>query len=151
MSEIEKTLAAMGMRLPAAKQPVANYLGSKQVGKVLYVSARVSQMKGKAGVDIDEEQASQASRDTMLDLWAIVKADIGDLDRIDSIVSVQGFINSGPSFTTQPMVMDGASNLLIALYGDKGRHARSATGVAQLPYGACVQINMVVELKSSSA
>ena len=138
----------MGNHLPSPKEPVANYLGTKQCGNLLYVSGRVSEARGVAGIDVDEEQARLAARDTMLELLAIVRADIGDLDRIISIVTMQGFVNSDSSFKAQPNVIDGASDLLISLYGDSGKHARTATGVAQLPYGACIQINMVVELAS---
>jgi enamine deaminase RidA (YjgF/YER057c/UK114 family) len=83
----------------------------------------------------------------MLDLLAIIKADIGDLDKIFSILKLQGFVNSAASFTAQPQVIDGASELLIALYGEAGKHARTATGAAQLPYGASIQLDMVVELR----
>ncbi len=148
MSRIETLLREMGNPLPIAKTPVANYLGTKLCGNLLYVSGRVSEARGVVGIDVEEEHARLAARDTMLDLLAIVKADIGDLDRIVSILTLQGFVNSGPSFKAHPKVIDGASDLLISLYGESGKHARTATGVSQLPYGACVQINMVVEISS---
>lgn len=145
-SRIEARLAEMGLKLPAPRPPVANYLGTKQVGNLLYVSGRVSVMRGKVETEVSEAEAKLAARDTLLDLLAIIKADIGDLDRIVSIVKLQGFVNSSASFKVQPKVIDGASDLLIELYGEPGKHARTATGAAQLPYGACVQLDMVVEV-----
>jgi hypothetical protein len=94
------------------------------------------------------EDAAMAARDAMLDVLAIIKHDIGDLDRIVSIEQLRGFVRSSLSFTEQPRVIDGASNLLIALYGDAGRHARTATGAVQLPFGAAVQLDLVVRLRS---
>lgn len=147
MSRVEAKLAELGLALGAPKVPVANYLGTNRSGNLLYVSARVSSKRGQVGTDVSEEEAKLAARDTVLDLLAIVKADIGDLDQVGSILKMQGFVNSAKSFTAQPQVVDGASELLIALYGESGRHARTATGAAQLPYGASIQLDMVLELK----
>ena len=148
MSAIEERLKELGLRLPAPKVPVANYLGTKQSGNLLFVSGRVSEARGAVGIDVELEEAQIAARDTILDLLAIIKVDIGNLDRIHSILSMQGFVHSGSEFNAHPKIIDGASDLLISLFGESGRHARTATGVAQLPYGACIQINMVVELKN---
>ena len=146
MSVAEERLRALGLALPAPKAPVANYLGSKRSGDLLFVSGRVSQLRGEVGSEITLADAKTAARDAMLDLLAIVKQDIGDLDRIVSVEQVRGFVRSAPSFTEQPYVIDGASDLLIALFGEQGRHARTATGAAQLPFGAAVQLDMVVRL-----
>ena len=146
MSVVEERLRALGLALPAPKAPVANYLGSKRSGDLLFVSGRVSQLRGEVGSEITLADAKTAARDAMLDLLAIVKQDIGDLDRIVSVEQVRGFVRSAPSFTDQPYVIDGASDLLIALFGEPGRHARTATGAAQLPFGAAVQLDMVVRL-----
>ena len=146
MSVVEERLRALGLALPAPKAPVANYLGSKRSGDLLFVSGRVSQLRGEVGSEITLADAKTAARDAMLDLLAIVKQDIGDLDRIVSVEQVRGFVRSAPSFTEQPYVIDGASDLLIALFGEPGRHARTATGAAQLPFGAAVQLDMVVRL-----
>ena len=146
MSVVEERLRALGLALPAPKAPVANYLGSKRSGDLLFVSGRVSQLRGEVGSEITLADAKTAARDAMLDLLAIVKQDIGDLDRILSVEQVLGFVRSAPSFTEQPYVIDGASDLLIALFGEPGRHARTATGAAQLPFGAAVQLDMVVRL-----
>lgn len=151
MSVVEDRLRALGLTLPPAKPPVANYLGTKRSGDLLYVSGRVSQLRGEVGSDLTVADATRAARDAMIDLLAIVKQDIGDLDRIVSIEQVRGFVRSAPTFTEQPRVIDGASDLLIALYGESGRHARTATGAAQLPYGAAIQLDMIVRLAPESA
>jgi len=148
MGHIESRLFELGESLPAAKKPVANYLGCKKSGNTLYVSGRVSQIRGKVGIDIDLAKAQEAAKGALLDLLAIVKAEIGDLDRIISVEKMNGFVNSAPSFTEQPKVIDGASDLLIQVFGDDGRHARTATGVAQLPFGAAVQLEMIMRLRS---
>ena len=148
MSRVEEKLRELGLTLPPPKAPVANYLGTKQSGDLLFVSGRVSQIRGEVGSELTVEQGKLAARDAMVDLLAIIKNDIGDLDRIVSIEQVRGFVRSAPTFMEQPKVIDGASELLIALYGEAGRHARTATGAAQLPFGAAVQLDMVVSLSS---
>ena len=147
MSVVEDRLRALGLALPPPKAPVANYLGTKRSGDLVFVSGRVSQRRGEVGTELTLDDAKIAARDAMLDLLAIVKQDIGDLDRIVSVEQVRGFVRSAPNFTEQPNVIDGASELLVALFGDAGRHARTATGAAQLPFGAAVQLDMVVRLK----
>ena len=146
MSHVEQRLRELGLALPPPKTPVANYLGTKQSGNLLFVSGRVSRRRGEVGTELSVEDARTAARDAMLDLLSIIKQDIGDLDRIVSVEQVRGFVRSAPSFIEQPRVIDGASDLLIALYGERGRHARTATGAAQLPFGAAVQLDMVVRL-----
>ena len=123
----------MGLVLNPPKAPVANYLGTKRTGNLLFVSGRVSEQRGQVGTDVSLEEARVAARDTMLDLLSIIEADIGDLDDIISIIRLQGFVNADSSFNALPQVIDGASELLIALYGEAGRHARTATGAAELP------------------
>ena len=147
---VEERLRSLGLALPAPKTPVANYLGTKRSGSLLFVSGRVSALRGVVGADVSLEEARVAARDTMLDLLAIVKADIGDLDTIVSIEMVRGFVRSAPEFGEQPRVVDGASDLLVALFGEAGRHARTATGVDALPFGACVQLDMIMRLAESS-
>ena len=147
MSRVEAKLRELGLTLPPPKAPVANYLGTKQSGELLFVSGRVSQTRGEVGSELTLEQAKLAARDAMVDLLAIIKNDIGDLDRIVSIEQVRGFVRSAPTFVDQPKVIDGASELLMALYGEAGRHARTATGAAQLPFGAAVQLDLIVRLQ----
>jgi enamine deaminase RidA (YjgF/YER057c/UK114 family) len=147
MSLVEDKLSKLGIKLSEPKLPVANYLGTKLVGNLLFVSARVSELTGVVGENVTEEEAKKAARDTVILLLAIVKKDIVDLDNIIGVVKLQGFIRSGEKFTKQPQVLDGASELLIELFGENGKHARTATGVNQLPYGAVVQLDMILQVK----
>ena len=149
MSAVEDRLRQLGLALPPPKTPVANYVGTKRSGDLLFVSGRVSQRRGEVGTELSVSDAQIAAREAMLDLLAIIKQDIGDLDAIVSIEQLRGFVRSSATFTEQPRVIDGASDLLVALYGDAGRHARTATGAAQLPFGAAVQLDMLVRLRSS--
>ncbi len=147
MGLIEDRLTELGIELPAAKTPVANYLGTKRSGDLLFVSARVSQLRGEVGSEVFTDEAYHAAQNTMVDILAIVKADIGDLDTIVSIEKMNGFVRSSPTFTEQPRVIDGASDVLVEIFGEAGRHARTATGVAQLPFGASVQLELVMRMK----
>src|SRR6476620_2799048 len=126
MTNIENRLRDLGFSLPAPKPPVANYLGTKRSGDLLFVSGRVSALRGEVGSELTLDQGRQAARDTVLDLLAIIRHDLGTLDTIVSIERLHGFVRSAPAFTQQPAVLDGASDLLIALFGDAGRHARTA-------------------------
>lgn len=147
MSLIEKKLEGLHLQLGDAKPPVGNYIGSKSVGELLYASGRVSDLVGEIGTDISMENAKQAARDTVLLILAIVKKDIKDLDLLAGVVKMQGFLRCAPGFTELPKVLDGASDLLIELFGENGKHARTATGVSQLPFGAALQIDIVFQLK----
>ena len=146
MSHVEEKLSSLGESLPEAKKPVANYLGCKRSGNMLYVSGRVSQIRGEVGTDLTVAKAQVAAKSALLDILAIIKSEIGTLDKIVSVEKLVGFVRSAPSFTEQPQVIDGASDLLIALFGDEGRHARTATGVGQLPFGAAVQLEMILRM-----
>jgi len=150
MSAIENKLTALGLSLQQPKPPVGNYLGSKIIGELLFASGRVSDCTGEVGTDISLEQGKEAARNTLLLILAIIKQDIGDLDQIVGVIKVTGFIRSSTNFTKQPKVLDGASDLLVALFGEAGRHARTATGVAQLPFGASVQLDIIFQVKNES-
>ena len=143
---VEARLNELGLTLPEPKPPVANYLGTKRSGDLLFVSGKVSALRGEVGNEVDVARAKLAARDAMLDLLAIIKQDIGDLDRIVSVERLHGFVRSAPTFIAQPEVIDGASDLLVELLGQAGRHARSATGVNQLPFGAAVQLDLILRL-----
>jgi enamine deaminase RidA (YjgF/YER057c/UK114 family) len=143
---VEARLKELGVTLPPPKPPVANYLGTKRSGDLLFVSGRVSALRGEVGSEIDTAQAKRAAQDAVLDLLAIIKQDIGDLDRIASVERLHGFVRSATTFTAQPEVIDGASDLLVELFGPAGRHARTATGVNQLPFGAAVQLDLILRL-----
>jgi enamine deaminase RidA (YjgF/YER057c/UK114 family) len=147
MSSVENRLAALGLSLPTAPPPVGNYLGCKKVGALLFASGRVSNCIGEVGTEISLEQARAAARDTVLTILAIIKLDIGNLDLIEGVLKLTGFIRSSSGFTEHPKVIDGASDLLVALFKENGRHARTATGVAQLPFGASVQLDIIFMLR----
>jgi len=147
MGIIESKLESLGFRLGKQESPLANYLGSKRAGNLLFVSGRKSDLTGRVGENVTEEQAKNAARDTVLLILAIIKNDIADLDLIEGVIKVQGFINSSPKFNRLPQVLDGASELLIELFGIDGHHARTATGASQLPYDATIQLDMVLKLK----
>jgi len=117
MSTIEERLHKLGESLPQPKDHVANYLGCKRSGDILYVSARVSQIRGEVGTDLNLAKAQLAAKGAMLDILAIIKNEIGDLDQIVSIEKMVGFVRSAPTFTRQPKVIDGASDLLNLLWG----------------------------------
>ena len=146
MGHIEEKLASLGEILPKPKAAVANYIGCKRSGNVLYVSGRVSSICGEVGSELSVDEAQFAAKEALLDILAIVKNDIGDLDQIVAVEKMIGFVRSAPTFTEQPKVIDGASDLLVAVFGEAGKHARTATGVAQLPFGAAVQLEMILRL-----
>lgn len=147
MSSIERTLKEMGLKLPAPKPSVGNYLGCKRTGDLLFASGRVSDCIGEVGTEVTEEEAKVSAGNTVLTILSILKEEIKDLDLIEGVVKVNGFIRSSANFTRQPNVLDGASDMLITLFGERGRHARTATGVAQLPFGASVQLEIIFQLK----
>lgn len=149
MSIIEKRLEEIGLSLPPPKPPVGNYLGSKKIGELLFASGRISDCIGEVGTEITLEKAKEAARNTVLTILSIIKQDIKDLDLIVGVLKVTGFVRSSASFTEQPKVIDGASALLIELLKENGRHARTATGVAQLPFGASVQLDIIFQLAST--
>ncbi len=151
MSLIEKRLKELGLSLENPKPPVGNYLGSKRMGELLFASGRVSDCTGEVGTEVSTEKAKEAARKTVLVILAIVKQDITDLDQIVGVIKLTGFVRSSTGFTEQPTVLDGASDLLIDLLGENGRHARTATGVAQLPFGSSVQLDIIFRLKSTGS
>ena len=150
--QIEAKLAEMGITLPEPGSPVANYVGAVQVDKLLFVSGHGptregNHLRGKVGRDLTVEQGYEAARYTMINLLATVKATLGDLDRVERIVKLLGMVNAAEGFTQTPAVINGASDLLVALYGENGRHARSAVGMAALPADIPVEIEMIVQVK----
>lgn len=147
MSTIDHRLEQLQIILPIAPPPVANYLGSKISGDLLFVSGRKSELIGAVGSDVTEEEAKMAARQTVITMLSIIKADIGELDLIKSVEKLNGFVRSSAEFTRQPMVIDGATELLIDIWGENGKHARTATGVHQLPFGATIQLEMIMKLK----
>ena len=152
MAEIEAKLAALGHELPAAPEPVGNYLPITRSGNVMWLAgvgsrmADGSRISGKLGADLTVEQGYEAAKWAALNLLSRMKAELGDLDRVSRILKVVGMVNSDPSFTEQAAVVDGASDLFVALYGERGVHARSAPGMAALPGNTAVICDCVIEV-----
>jgi enamine deaminase RidA (YjgF/YER057c/UK114 family) len=149
----EQKLVELGLTLPAVNSPVANYVPAVRTGSLVFLAGHVSRgadgkvIAGKVGRDVSEKEANAAARQTALALLATLKREIGDLGKVKRIVRVGGFVNAIDSFQGQSQVINGCSDLLVAVFGDKGRHARAAIGVASLPLGAAVEIEMIVEVE----
>lgn len=146
-SIVEQRLHGLGLTLPPVKEPVANYLGCKQSGDLLYVSGQIGDVRGTVGGCLTIEDGQLCARNAILIMLRTVKTAIGDLDRVASVDKLLGFVRSAPDFIEQPKVLDGASDILIALFGEIGRHSRTATGVLQTPFGSAVQLEMTLRLK----
>lgn len=151
-SEIDSRLAELGLALPDAPLPAANYVPFTQSGQILYVSGQVSMdenglITGKLGDDFSVEQGRKAAETCALGLLAQVRrACDGDLSRLTRVLKLTGFVNSTPDFGDQPKVINGASDLLVTLLGEPGRHARSAVSAASLPFGVAVEIEGIFEI-----
>ncbi len=151
MHDVEDRLATLGLFLPPPPDPIGNYLPVNRVGPAIWMAgvgsrrADGSLITGKLGTDLRLEQGYAAACWCALNLLARMKAELGSLDKVDRIVKVVGFVNSAPNFFLQAQVMDGASDLFVELYGDKGRHSRSAPGMASLPGNAAVIVECVIE------
>ena len=149
---IEAKLKALNLEVPAAPKPVANYVPVVRVGDVLFLSgvlpSRDGQliMTGKLGQHLTIEQGREAARVSALNALAIVKSEVGSLDRVKRIVKMVGHIASAPGFTDQPQVLNGASDLLVQVFGEAGKHARVAVGAAELPRQAPVEIELIVQV-----
>jgi enamine deaminase RidA (YjgF/YER057c/UK114 family) len=149
--QIEEALERMGLTLPEPAAGVASLVPTVQTGNLLFVSghtgARLYDYRGKVGRDVTVEQGYEAAKCAALGCLGSIKLALSDLDRVDRIVKVVGFVNAPDGFTDSPRVVNGASDLLIELYGDNGRHARSAIGIAALPGNAPVEVEMIVAVK----
>jgi enamine deaminase RidA (YjgF/YER057c/UK114 family) len=152
MSRTEDKLRQMGLELPPPPTPVAAYVPAVRTGNLVYVSGQIPREKGElkfrghVGGSLSQEDGRAAARICALNALAAVKQQIGDLDRVARIVKVTGYVASAPGFTDQPKVVDGASVLLNELFGENGQHARAAVGVNELPLGAAVELEMIVEV-----
>jgi enamine deaminase RidA (YjgF/YER057c/UK114 family) len=150
---VEQKLAAQGVTLHTPPSPVANYVGFVRSGNLLFVSGQVCFnaegkliAKGKLGAGVTVEQGQAAARGCAINLLAQVKAAVGDLDKVVRVVRLGGFVNSSPDFLEAPKVLNGASDLMVAAFGDKGRHARTTVGVAALPADASVEVEAIFEV-----
>lgn len=155
MSRIDTRLTELGITLPAAPAPAANYVPFVRTGNMLWISGQISNgadglIKGKLGADMDVAAGAAAARACGLSIIAQAKAACGgDLDKVARVVKLVGFVNSTADFVDQPKVINGASDLMVEVFGDAGRHARSAVSAVSLPLGVAVEIEAVIELVAS--
>lgn len=153
MASFAHRLAALGLTLPPAPRPVAAYVPWVQTGQLIFTSGQLpfegGQVKftGAVGRDLTLEQGAEAARLAALNALAVVQAAVGDLDRVERVVKLTGWVASAETFTDQPKVMNGASELLVALFGDAGLHARAALGVNVLPLNAAVEVELIVQVR----
>ena len=153
MGKVEDRLKSLGMVLPEVPAPLAAYVPAKKVGQVIFTAGQLPLLKGELickgllGQDVDVEQAYQAARICTLNALAAIKGVVKDLDQIVQVVRVVGYVASTSTFTQQPAIVNGASELLLEVFGEVGKHARSALGVASLPLNAPVEIELTVEVK----
>ena len=153
MTAIEQRLSELGLKLPEAPQPVANYVPFLLSGDQLFISGQISKdatgrvLAGSLGGGVSIEDGHAAARHCALSLLAQANAALGDLERIVQVLRLTGFVASTPDFTDQPKIINGASDLLVAVLGDAGRHTRLAVGVASLPLGACVEIDAILKVR----
>ncbi len=149
---IEERLAELGIELPPAPQPIASYVPVKVVGDLAWVAGQVPMqdgavaVSGSVGADVTAEEANAGARRCAIQALAALGAALGSLDRVKGIVKVDVFVASAPGFTEQSTVANGASDLLVEVFGDEGRHARAAVGVPELPLGAAVEVALLVQL-----
>jgi enamine deaminase RidA (YjgF/YER057c/UK114 family) len=154
--EIEARVAELGLTLPAPPTPVGAYLLARQTGDLLFLSGTTCYTpdgllyRGRLGNELNLEQGYIAARQTMLNLLSAAKAALGDLDRVECVVKLNGYVNSTPDFDRQPEVINGASDLLEQIFGERGRHARTSIGVNILPGNIPVEIEMVLQLRPES-
>lgn len=149
---IQEKIASLGLSLPAVPVPIAAYVNCVRSGNLLYLSGGLpidgeNKVIGKVPTDISIERAQEGSRIAILNRLAVVQQEIGSLDKVKQIVTLNGFVNSEPDFHGHPQVINGASELLVEIFGDKGKHSRTAMGVAALPLNVAVEINLIVEVE----
>jgi enamine deaminase RidA (YjgF/YER057c/UK114 family) len=148
---IEQRVKELGLELPAVTPPVATYVNAARTGNLLFLSGKVpvtadgQMLKGKVGADVSTEEAARHARLVGLHLIAVMRHELGSLDKVKRVVKLLGMVNAVPDFTDQPKVINGCSDLMVEVFGDKGRHARSAVGVGSLPLGVTVEIEAIVE------
>jgi len=147
----EDRLAELGIELPPVSKPVANYLSSKRSGDLLFVGGHGPTgpggvVRGKVGGSLSAAQGRDAARLTALSLLAAVRDALGTLERVRQVVKVFGMVNCAPGFNRTPEVIDGCSDVLVAVFGEAGRHTRSAVGMAELPFDIAVEIELILEV-----
>ena len=152
-SQLSKRLKNLGIVLPKPSAPAASYVMSTHVGNLVYLSGHIAKKDGipwvgKLGRELTTEEGKLAARSVAIDLLATLEKHLGDLDSVQRIVRVSSFVNCTPEFTEHHLVTNGCSELLVEVFGDAGKHARSAVGVNQLPMGVCVEIELIAEIST---
>lgn len=154
--KIEERIEELGLTLPSAPTPMANYVTCRRTGNLLFFSGAgpfqdgKPVVFGKIGVELDQKQGYEAARLTGLNLIAQLKKELGNLDRVKQFVKVQAFVASSPDFMAQPAVMNGVSDLFAEVFGEKGKHARTAVAVPQLPFNIPIEVEMIVEVEDEN-
>lgn len=152
--DAEQRLAELGIELPEVSSPVANYVNAVRSGNLLFLAGKGprksdgSYITGKVGIDLTLEEGQEAARLTAINQLAVLKAELGDLNKVKRIVKVTGMVNAGPDFGDQPEVINGFSNLMVDVFGERGKHARAAVGMGSLPRNISVEIEMIVEVEN---
>jgi enamine deaminase RidA (YjgF/YER057c/UK114 family) len=152
VGNIENKIKELGLQLPEPPKPLAAYIPAKQVGNLVFTAGQLPMvngeiiLKGLLGQDVEIDPAYNAAKICTLNALSSIKGVIGDLDKIKQVVRVVGYVASVPTFTQQPAVVNGASELLLEIFGENGKHARSAVGMAVLPLNAAVEIELTVEV-----
>lgn len=148
LGQIENRLEQLGIKLPEVPKSLGNYLPTRRAGNLVYTSGQGSRdIVGYVGGDLSLEQGYAAAREACLRCLACLQAELGTLDKVDHVFKVLGFIRSAPGFIDQPAAMNGASDLLVEVFGESGRHARSAIGTNELPNGIAAEVEMIVVVK----
>ena len=149
----EAKLAELGIELPPAPNPVANYVNGVRTGNLIFLAGKGprradgTEITGKVGADVSIEEGYEGARLTAINQLAVLKEMLGDLSKVTRVVKVLGMVNSDPEFIKQPAVINGFSDLIVEVFGERGKHARAAVGVASLPRGQAVEIEMIVEVE----
>ncbi|MBC2838479.1 RidA family protein [Robiginitalea sp. SC105] len=149
----EARLAEMGIELPEASSPVANYVNAVRTGNLMFLAGKGPRLAdgtyitGQVGADLTEEEGYEAARLTAISQLAVLKAELGNLNRVVRIVKVHGMVNAAPGFANQPEVINGFSDLMVGVFGERGKHARAAVGMGSLPRDIAVEVEVVVEVR----
>ncbi len=152
--KVEQKLQDLGITLPEVRNPVGNYVPSVRTGNLLYVSGHIGDLTdalGQLGTDVTVEEGYEAARKTCIALLGTVKGAIGDLDKVKRVVKLLCMVNAAVGFSQHPAVANGCSDLLVEVFGDKGRHARSAIGFSGLPGNGCIEIEMILEIEDDGS
>lgn len=152
--DVEERIKELGIELPEAASPAANYVNAVRTGNLIFLAgkgpkdANGEYVRGKVGTDLTVEEAYEAARLTGIQQLAALKAEIGDLNKVVRTVKVLGMVNAGPDFTNQPEVINGFSDLMVEVFGERGKHARAAVGMGSLPRGIACEVEMIVEIQN---